>query len=229
MKKTKQIVIQRKNQPFERIGDAVAPMLSLIPGVGGSLATIWGQWDINQRFSRVEDFLKELSKNIEVLGDTFKAENIGDSEMRLLEETIKRITCEHRTIKRKRFASLLTTTWTERKDRPFEENMTFVRALDEFDEIHIKILVFLKNAGRKHPAFQDIGLYLEIREGDYELLLLPALDRLASGYGFIKRCWKDTGPKLLNTQNFSPEGIARKCEHIVTEAGSEFLNSIITN
>jgi hypothetical protein len=222
--------IVRRGKPFEKPGDLIGPALSLIPCVGGALAAVWSQWDTNQRFARVKSFLEELSKKIEALGNQLNPDNVGEVEMRLLEETAKRVASEHRKAKRKRFASLVVSTWTNRRSYPFEENMALIRALDEFDDLHINVLAFLKNTGDRCPSFTEIGDALGIQKEDRDGLLIPAIDRLASGYGFIKRGWEMSSAKNsgnpLGTKNLSPEGIARKCEHKITSLGIAFLNSI---
>ncbi len=199
--------------------------------MGGALGSIWSQWDTNQRFARIDSFLKEFAKQIEALGNRFDPNNIGDDGMRFLEEAAKRIASEHREMKRKRFASLVLATWTQRRNCPFEENMVFIRALDEFEEFHISLLLFLKDAGDKFPSFTNIGEALGVLVEDRDKILVPALDRLASGYGFIKRAWgmsnKDGKLVALATQNLSQEGIARKCEHTITPLGISFLDSIV--
>jgi len=219
----------RRATPFEKPGDLVGPALSLIPYVGGTLSSTWSQWDTNQRFARIDSFLKEFAQQIEALGNRFDPHNIGDDEMRFLEEAAKRIASEHREMKRKRFASLVLSTWTKRRECPFEENMAFIRALDEFEEIHIGILMFLKNAGDKFPSFTDIGEALGVLVEDRDNVLVPALDRLASGYRFIRRACgmsNKEGVKVLSSKNLSPEGIAKKCEHAITKFGISFLDSV---
>lgn len=223
--------IVRRGKPFEKPGDLIGPALSLIPCVGGSLAAVWSQWDTNERFKRVESFLEDFRKKIEALGGQLNLDNVGEVEMRLLEETAKRITSEHRKAKRERFAKLVVSTWTTRRSCPFEENMAFIRALDEFDEVHIKILLFLKDAGDKYPNFTEIGEALGILADDRSKILVPALDKLASGYGFVRRAWgmsnKKIRGKLLSPQNLSSEGIARKCDHAITKLGISFLDSVM--
>lgn len=108
--------------------------------------------------------------------------------------------------------------------------MRHIRALDEFDDLHIEILEFLRTQADActFPTFEAIGDAVHIAQEAHNEELLPALDRLASGYGFIHRGWNMTSiaTSLVGTRNLSPEAIARKCEHTITDAGRQFLISL---
>lgn len=218
------------NDLITLLGKVVGPGLATIPVFGGALSASWSQWDTSRRFKRIESFIADMVQMLERLGRSFDPTNIGDAHMQLLEEVLRRVQIEHRENKRKHFAELIVSTWHENCKRPFKENMSFVRALDEFDDLHIDILHMLRSVdNEKYPTYVEIGDHLRILEQDRDRILIPALDRLASGYGFIKRAWgmqKQEGAVLF-TQNLSPEGIARKCEHTLTETGSRFLVAIL--
>ena len=59
--------------------------------------------------------------------------------------------------------------------------------------------------------------------------LIPALDVLASSYGFIRReWWMSSGKKgtWLWTRGLGPEETARACEHTITDLGRRFLQAV---
>jgi hypothetical protein len=209
------------------LGSIVRPILAGVPTVGSSLATAWSEWDTSRRFSRVESTVQHLAFRLAALADKFDPGSIGDEELQLLEEVLRRVQIEHRESKRQRFAQLLAGTWTSQRHLPFEERMRHIRALEEFSDMHIEILQFLVEQARGGvlPTYAAIGDVVEIPADRRDAELLSALDRLASGYGFIKRAWGGEGAPLF-TKNLSVEGIARKCEHTITDAGRRFLDAL---
>jgi hypothetical protein len=86
--------------------------------------------------------------------------------------------------------------------------------------------------GGKHPTYDDIAANT-LRSGmsidERDSLLLSALNILAGSFGFIRRDWSlsGRGGHLLSSSGFSPEGIARKCGHAITEPGRRFLQSVM--
>lgn len=220
--------MENQKQSSSMLGKIVGPALAAIPGVGGVLAAIWNEWDTSRRFKRVEEFLCDFRKQIETIS-AFNPKEIEDKDIQILEEIIRRVQIEHREVKRKRFANLLVNSWTENRNLPFEDNMRFVRALDEFDDIHINILMLL-SSNEKCFGYSEIGEKLDIPQDKWHFLLLPPLEQLASKYGFIKRGWNLSDPQnvgpVLRTTHLSPEGIARKCEHTISPMGNAFLSSI---
>ena len=202
--------------------------LAAVPFAGGSLATAWSDWDTNRRFKRVEHTLVELRRALEEVQQSFAPDRIGEAEMHILEAVLARVQSEHRERKRRQFAKLVASDWTERLDEPFEDRMRFVRGLDELDELHINILAFLAGQGEGTPSYMEIGEKMGVAENERDQRLLPALNLLASAFGFIRRGWDMSSGKgaILFTQNLSPEGIARKCEHTITEMGRRFLRAV---
>jgi len=150
--------------------------------------------------------------------------------MQILEAVLNRVQSEHREKKRVRFARLVASDWSERVDRPFDERMQFVRALDELDELHIELLDYLEKqaVAERMPGFDEIAGQLRIPGEQRGELLVPALNTLASSYGFIRRGWGLSSGQsaVLFSRNLSPEGIARGCEHAVTDAGRRFLQAV---
>ena len=176
---------------LSNFGMIVRPVLAGIPYFGGSLATAWSEWDTKRRFSRVEQTLREFCRQLESLKQFLDPNLIGEGEMQLLERVLQQVETEHRDGKRKRFSHLVAVAWTTGRDRPFEEKNRFMQALEEFDELHIGILSFLRqndDAGTR-VSYAAIGDALCVPEEERDERLGPALDRLASGYGFLRRGW----------------------------------------
>jgi hypothetical protein len=212
-----------------KLGAIVRTALEAVPYVGGSLATAWSEWDTNRRFARIESTVQHLTFRLAALAEKSDLATIGDEELQLLEEVLRRVQIEHRESKRQQFAQMLVGTWTSQRHRPFEERMQHIRALDEFSSLHIEILQFLaRQSEGAFPSYSAIGDAVDVSAEHRDTVLIPALDRLASGYGYIKRAWgmsTGEGAPLIST-NLSVEGIARKCEHTITEAGRRFLDAL---
>ena len=207
-------------------GPMVRTGLAAVPYVGGVVVTAWSEWDTRRRFERVESTLADLARMLNDLRGMLNPDRLGEPEMQILEAVLNRVQSEHREKKRVRFARLVASDWSERVDRPFDERMQFVRALDELDELHIELLDYLEKqaVAERMPGFDEIAGQLRIPGEQRGELLIPALNTLASSYGFIRRGWGKGVP--LSRGNLNPEGIARGCEHAVTDAGRRFLQAV---
>ncbi len=198
---------------------------------GGQVAAIWSDWSTHRRLQRIDSVVRALGEALESLGTRFDPERMGDAEMQILEAVLDRAKVEHRDRKRERFVRLLAFDWTEGLDAPFDERMHFVRALDALDELHIRILVYLSAEAEssKYPSYQQIAEAMQIPKGERAAQLIPALDSLASSFGFIRRAWgmSTREGKILLSTHLSPEGIARGCEHTITDMGRRFLRAVV--
>ncbi len=221
---------EKESRPFSKWGPLVRTGLAAIPYAGGAMATAWSEWDTKRRFDRVGQSIGEICIALEAVRERFDPERIGEPEMQILEAVLNRVQSEHRERKRCRFAKLVASAWTEERDQPFEERMRFVRALDELDELHVRILAYLaeQKDADKTPEYAEIGEVAGVPEDERDQHLLPALNTLASSYGFIRRAWGMSSGEgsILFSKNLSPEGIARKCEHLITDVGIRFLRAI---
>ncbi|MBN1912225.1 MAG: hypothetical protein JW818_21065 [Pirellulales bacterium] len=218
------------SQGSGRLSTVVHAGLATVPTVGGTLAALWSDWHTERRFQRVEETINQLRIELASISERFSIDRIGDAEMQFLDAVLERVQSEHREEKRHRFAHLTAAAWTEGLDRPFDEKMAFVRALDEMEELHIQVLVHLKvkKAQNETPSFSAISSELGISHDDFNSRLLPALETLCTNYGFVRRAWGMSSGEggVLFSRNLSPEGIARGCEHELTELGDRFLRWI---
>jgi len=206
----------------------------LIPIIGGSLSALWNQWDTDRRFNRVEETLAELTKLLASGQYSLVAESLLDDDMQILETVLQRAQMAHTEEKRRLFARLIATCWTDAHDRPFDERMLFVNALSAFTENHIKALSILDDAG-VNGAVSYSSLCVSVAsslptEVEKNSLMVPILETLAAQFGFIRRAWGLNDPSYkgaaLFSLNLSPEGIARKCNHVITPLGQRFMKSL---
>jgi len=213
------------------VSPAIRTGLAAIPNIGAPIAQAWSEWDSLRRFQRVEKAIDSLSQALSTIGSEFNVDSLGDEEFQLLDEILRRVQVEHNDLKRGRLEQLLACSWIETPRLEFSERMRHVRAVEEFEEHHIAILSLLCSSAdeQEFPSYADIGDALNLAVEHRDEVLIPAINALVAKYGFVKRSWgmSDGSSFPLLTKNLSPEGIARKCQHHITDAGHRFLRSLI--
>jgi hypothetical protein len=202
------------------LGPVVRAGLNTAPFTGG-LASLWSDWDTSRRFRRVEDAIADLGRLLSS-NSTFDPSKLSDAEMHLLEDTLNRVSREHREEKRRRLVNLLASAWTE-TSRPFDERILFNRAADEFEEVHLRVLAKLYAACPNNLHMNDLlqqtfGIVDEyFKFGPF----LGAVNALAAQYGFVRRKSVDSG--LLVGVN--PDGLALHAACIITPLGQRFYEA----
>lgn len=157
--------------------------------------------------------------------ETFNPSQLGDPEMQLLEDALDRVAREHRKEKREMFARLLAANWTH-VESSFDERLLFQRALDEFEELHLKLLRILRNAnqeGQDHVHSHTLFERLFGDDADDENkfgVFVPALNKLASEYGFVRRRGERDGKLMVG---INPEGLVFHLECLLLPLGTRFL------
>jgi hypothetical protein len=214
-----------------KLSIAVGPALSLIPHVGGSLASAWSEWDTRRRFLRIEETLRTIQCALQHC--RVNQDAATDEGMHLLEIVLREAQLEHCEKKRERLANVLIASWVSETSAQitFDESMLFVRATVLFDDAHIAILDKLRDAGpNASVAFSEIKLLIQNTENASDAALI-ILNDICSTFAFAKRAWDlnrpDVKRALLQSGNLSPEGIARKCFHAITERGVRFVDYIV--
>ena len=209
----------------------VGPALAAIPYAGGPISAAWSDWRANRRFKRIEETIDELRRLLTAAAERID-HALSDDDMQLLEATLERVQMAHTEQKRKKFAHLVASCWTDAHGRPFDEKMVFVNALSDFNEQHLQTLAILQDA-KGAVAYNDLRdrvLPADMAAIESDSVMVPILDTLAARYGFIQRAWGLGDPSAKNSimwsGNLSAEGIARKCNHVITALGQRFMASI---
>jgi hypothetical protein len=208
----------------------VAPGLAAISYVGGSLAAAYQEWATNRRFVWVEGMMAILREALEAKTEWLRAgRHLLETDWEVLDLALERVQVHRRADKRERFARLVASCWTDLNNLGYEKHVRFVRALDEFDELHIRVLRTI--AQNIFVSYNDLPALVglaDVTDEERDGLLIPVLDRLATGYGFVSRGWglSGGGSHLVGSGKLSQEGIARKCEHIASELGLAFLRAV---
>jgi hypothetical protein len=206
-------------------GSIVRAGLSTAPFTGG-VATLWSEWSTHRRFVRVEDAIRKLGEEL-VNCETFDPTKLGEPEMQLLEDVLERIAKEHREVKQARFAKLLASNWVN-THRSFEERLLFQRAFDEFDDVHLRLLQILNAEHKTGVITVPAGALCKSIFGeaaDEETnygVFVPALNKLAAEYGFVRRRAQSSG---LMT-NINPDGLVFHTDCLLLPIGRRFIESI---
>lgn len=219
-----------------KVSVVIGPILNTVPVVGGVLAAAWSEWDTGRRFARVEQTLRRIVDRLQLLDVNQSA--ASEAGMQLLELVLREAQLQHSEAKRKRLANVLVASWVD--DRPpeetFDESILFLRAVSEFGDTHIAFLNFLYAAGPAAAVpFNELAklvvLPLDRANAEASQVTLVVLNDLCSRFAFAKRAWDLNQPEksgqMLLTSNLSPEGIARKCFHAITDRGFRFVKYIL--
>jgi len=217
---------QSESMVLSSIGPLIRAALSSTPFAGG-VAALWCEWDTSRRFKRVESTVKELGDELS-RSKTFDPSKLGEAEMQLLEDGLERAAREHREAKRSMFARLLATNWV-RTETPFDERLLFHRALDEFDEVHLMLLHILRDAHQKGEELvqsKDLCARAFGSDADDQAkfgIFVPALNKLAAEYGFVRRKADSDGRLMLG---INPDGLVFHVNCLLAPLGRRFIESL---
>ena len=203
--------------------------LAAIPYVGGVLAQGLSEWDGYRKDQRIKEFIILVQKRFEELNFFHQIKDMKDEDWLLLEHLIRKVQYEHRETKRKRYADFIVHSWNKKNIDPFEKKQKFLEAIEYFSELHISVLVYLNECAPPfYPTVNDIKKKFGITNHKAELY--PILQDLAGKYFFMDRSWTlgthNAVAPVLSCGNLSPENLASKCKHKITELGKEFLEYI---
>ena len=217
---------QTETMPFSLIGSLVRAGLNTAPFAGG-IASLWSDWDTSRRFGRVELAIRNLGEQLSHV-KAFDPSRLGDPEMQLLEDVLQRVAREHREVKREMFVRLLAANWVH-VELPFDERLLFQRALDEFDQVHLQLMGALGDAhrhGRELVPSEELCRLVFGEAADEQTrygVFVPALNKLAAEYGFVRRRGMGHG-KLMSGIN--PDGLVFHVNCLLGPLGRRFLESL---
>jgi hypothetical protein len=200
-------------------------VLNLPPG-GGVLASLWSDLESGKRLKRIEEALRAMRAKIDGFGPSFDWAKIGEPEIQLLDEMIERVKKEHREHRRKAFGRLTASCWKSTADS-FDDRKVFYRALDEFSDLHISVLIYLKEHAQQPVTFATLcsEVLACFLEDDRRYRLIPLITSLSTEFGFVRRNGHGKGGTLMMAP-LSPEYAAINAEHRITPLGIKFLNFI---
>lgn len=205
------------------ISASVRAILSSAPFTGG-LASMWADWDNQRRQGRVDEILKQIQNRLIELESQFNPNQLRDSELHILEIGLEYASREHREWKRKLFANLLAASWID-LDQSFEDREHFLRALDEITPLELTLLSELE---KTDASIDPKKLAEQLKPSDSDdawrsSYFLPAMTRLATDFGFIRRSKTGSGSLMAGV---NPDGLAFHCVLSLQQRGKTFLNYI---
>jgi hypothetical protein len=213
------------------LGTLVSVGLGAIQGPGALLAAGWTEWDTRRRFRQVEDVIQQIQEKLAHL--RVNEGTATEAGMHLLDLVLQEAQREHEAQKRQRLANVVVSTWVSEAttQTAFDEGVLFLRATAAFTESHIGVLNKLYESGPSGSVPFDELAALVSDCNDAREATLIIMNDLCASFAFAKRAWDLNRPKegghLFMTGNLSPEGIARKCFHAITERGMRFVRYVI--
>ena len=157
---------------LEKALDVTTPVLAAIPYIGGAVSSIVSRNVTGRRFKRIEDLLTDISPRLAYI----EAEASEDSKAyvktedfeELLLETLDRVGKEHNDERRKLYGLFLLGSINS-PDRPYDEQLGFLKTIDELQWAHLIVLRAYAQAPdpkRSRMPGGSISQTLERRIGD---------------------------------------------------------------
>jgi hypothetical protein len=175
------------------------------------------------------DFAPYAAEALRVGCECERGERCWDESARLV---LREAQVQHCGRKRERLANVLVASWVaEQSAAAFDESLLFLRATVAFTESYLHVLDKLKDAGPIGSVpFSEVKTWIVDASNRNEAAII-VLNDLCSQFAFAKRAWDLNQPDAkrlpLSTGNLSPEGIARKCFHAITDRGRRYVDYII--
>jgi hypothetical protein len=189
--------------------DLAAIFANTVPIFGGAVSHVLGGWSQNRRFQRIREVLQQLEAKLAGVRDAVREDYIrGDEFEDLLDQTLRRVAAERHEAKRRLYGAFLAGAVTSPGEPPYHEQLRFLRALEELQPDHIRILRALQTEDSKRGGLDlsDISrdriqeLMIELHD-DFGLLAHTIkLKSTSTGYDVDKiggRCFTPRGERLI--------------------------------
>lgn len=136
----------------ETVLDVAAFVGSAVPWIGGPVSNVLSGMSSGRKFARVREVLEGLTSDLsdfksEVSEEYVKTEDFEE----LLEQTLKRSADERNEEKRQIYRSFLTNA-IESPGEPYDEQIRFLRTLEELQPDHLKVLRALSKTPDPDPG-----------------------------------------------------------------------------
>jgi hypothetical protein len=137
----------------ERALDVAATLANLVPLIGGPVASVIGGISGGRKEQRILEVVQGVSDDLSDFKSQVAEEYVKTEDFEeLLENTLRRVAQERSAEKRRLYRSILTTA-IKHPGGDYDEQLRFLRTLDELEPDHIKIL----RALRQGPE-SDLGM-----------------------------------------------------------------------
>ena len=156
----------------EKALDVAAPILAAIPYIGGAISSVVSKHTTGRRLQRIEDFLVGISPRLAYLEtEASEASRVyakTEDFEELLLETLERVGREHNDERRELYGLFLLGCINS-PDRPYDEQLLFLKTLEELQEAHLIVLHAYMQAPDSNVSPTSTGSFrqtLERRIGD---------------------------------------------------------------
>ena len=132
--------------------DIAAAVGSAIPWIGGPVGSVLGGMSLGRKMSRVREVLLGLAAELSDFKSTVSEEYVKTEEFEeLLEQTLKRAAEERNEEKRRIYRDFLTDA-VESPGEPYDEQIRFLRTLEELQPDHLRLIRALSQAPNQNPG-----------------------------------------------------------------------------
>jgi hypothetical protein len=199
--------------------DIAAVVTNMVPWIGGAVAAVLGGMSVNRKFGRVREVLEGVASDLKDFRSEVSEAYVKTDEFEeLLERTLRQAADERSEEKRRVYKNFLVGA-IESPGRPYEEQIRFLRLIEELQPDHIRVLkAFVE--GKTDPSLwaSSPGQTLMARIPD-----IPE-ERLRELVGQLNdmRVTSMTSFHLLMTG-----AGAQNLQHLVTPSGQRLLSFIV--
>jgi hypothetical protein len=205
--------------PGETALDIAAFVGSAIPWIGGPVSNVLGGISIGRKMARVREVLEGLVEDLDSFKSDAAEEYVSTDEFEeLLEQTLRRVADERAEGKRRIYRAFLTDA-IQSPGQPYDEQIRFLRTLEELQPDHLKVLRALSQAPGPSPGIsgspnQTLGRRLpELEQDRIEDPVTQLNDLRVTNLGSLKVMMTGRG--------------AEELRHAITPYGQRFLQYII--
>lgn len=132
--------------PQERTMDIIATVVSITPWIGSPIANVLTGMSITRKMDRVRSVVVDLAERLQSLESDAAIDYVDSEQFEdLLAETLTRVAREHSSAKRGIYRDFLLGA-IESPGEPYDEQLRFLRTLEQLQSDHILILRALMKA-----------------------------------------------------------------------------------
>jgi hypothetical protein len=204
--------------PAERALDVAASLANLVPLIGGPVAGIIGGISGGRKEQRILEVVQGVSDDLRDFKSQVAEEYVKTEDFEeLLENTLRRAAQERSAEKRRLYRSTLTTA-IKHPGGDYDEQLRFLKTLDELDPDHIRILrAFLQ---RPESGFGTMGSPIQTLRHRIPAMKEAQIEQLVNALN-DRRITAMTSLRTMMTAHGAAD-----LEHAVTPFGRRFLSYI---
>jgi hypothetical protein len=119
--------------------EAVAVAASILPGLGGAIASVLSGWSADRKRERVREVLGDLALRIANVQSRLADDYVRSDEFEdLLDQTLRHVTTERHESKRRLYREFLVGAITSRE--PYDEQLRVLRVLEQLQPAHVVLI-----------------------------------------------------------------------------------------